>query len=324
MLVYIIRRLGQSALVIATMAVLVFSSMYAIGDPLDILVPQDATQAERDQIASHLGLDKSLPEQFAIFVANAARGDLGDSFVFGRPAVEIILERLPATLELAFSALFLCFIIGVPMGIYAGLRPNSPVSKVMMGSTVLGFSLPNFWIGLMLILLFSVELRWLPSGGRGPVENFLGIRTAFASWDGIKYLILPAFVISLYNIALTARLVRAGTQETMRNEYIRFARAKGLSGRRIIGVHLLKNIMIPVVTVLGLEFGTMIAFAVVTESVFAYPGIGKLLIDSIMRLDRPVIVAYLMMTVLLFVVINLIVDLTYAALDPRVRIGEAK
>lgn len=324
MLVYIVRRLGQSALVVATMATLVFASMYAVGDPLDILVPQDATLAEREQIATHLGLDRSLPDQFAIFIKNAVQGDLGNSFVFGRPAVDIILERLPATLELAASALFLCFIVGVPMGIYAGLYPASPLSRAMMGSTVLGFSLPNFWIGLMLILLFSVELRWLPSGGRGPTESIFGINTALSSWDGIRHLILPAVVISLYNIALTARLVRAGTQETMRNEYIRFARAKGLSRRRIIGVHLLKNIMIPVVTVLGLEFGTMIAFAVVTESVFAYPGVGKLLIDSIMRLDRPVIVAYLMMTVLLFVIINLVVDLTYAALDPRVRIGAAK
>ncbi|MGB3500627.1 MAG: ABC transporter permease [Mesorhizobium sp.] len=324
MLVYIIRRLGQSALVIATMAVLVFGSMYAVGDPLDILVPQDATPAERDMIASHLGLDKGLAEQFGIFVTNAARGDLGSSFVFGRPAVDVILERLPATLELAFSALLLCFVVGVPMGIYAGLYPKSPLSRMMMGSTVLGFSLPNFWIGLMLILLFSVELRWLPAGGRGPVSSIFGFETALTSWDGVKYLILPAVVMSLYNIALTARLVRAGTQETMRNEYIRFARAKGLSRRRVIGVHLLKNIMIPVVTVLGLELGTMIAFAVVTESVFAYPGIGKLLIDSIMRLDRPVIVAYLMMTVLLFVMINLVVDLAYAALDPRVRIGASK
>lgn len=209
------------------------------------------------------------------------------------------------------------------MGLYAGLRPKSLFSRGMMTGTVLGFSLPNFWIGLMLIFLFAVELRWLPAGGRGATSTILGIETALTSWAGIRHLILPAFVMSLYNIALVARLVRAGTIEVLRNEYIRFARAKGLSQGRILGVHLLKNIMIPVITVMGLELGTMIAFAVVTESVFSYPGIGKLLVDSITRLDRPVIVAYLMLTVFLFVIINLIVDLAYAALDPRVRIGGA-
>lgn len=323
MLVYLIRRLGQSALVVMTMAVLVFVSMYAIGDPLEILLPQDATPAERETVARQLGLDRPLAEQFLMFLGNAVRGDLGTSFVLGRPAVEVILERLPATLELAAMALVLCVVVGVPMGLYAGLRPKSPVSRGMMTGTVLGFSLPNFWIGLMLIFVFAVELKWLPAGGRGETRTILGIETALTSWAGIRHLILPAFVMSLYNIALVARLVRAGTAEILRNDYIRFARAKGLSQRRILGVHLLKNIMIPVITVLGLEMGTMIAFAVVTESVFSYPGIGKLLMDSISRLDRPVIVAYLMLTVFLFVIINLMVDLAYAALDPRVRLGRA-
>lgn len=323
MLVYLIRRLGQAALVVATMAVLVFVSMYTIGDPLEVLVPQDATDADRAKIAAQFGLDQPLHVQFFSFAANALKGDLGNSFVHGRPAVDVILERFPATLELAVTALVLCVVIGVPMGLYAGLRPKSLLARGLMTSTVLGFSLPNFWIGLMLIFVFAVQLQWLPAGARGPTEEIFGVRLAITSWDGLKHLLMPAFVISLYNIALVARLVRAGTLETLRNDYIRFARAKGLSETRIMGVHLLKNIMIPVVTVLGLEFGNMIAFAVVTESVFSYPGIGKLLIDSITRLDRPVIVAYLMLTVLLFVLINLVVDLAYAALDPRVRIGGA-
>jgi peptide/nickel transport system permease protein len=193
-----------------------------------------------------------------------------------------------------------------------------------MSGSILGFSLPNFWIGLMLILLFAVQLKWLPSGGRGPTTDLFGIPVSFLSWEGLRYLLLPAFTLALYKAALVVRLSRSGTREAVLQDYVRFARAKGLSPTRIVLVHVLKNIMIPVVTILGLELGSMIAFAVVTETVFAYPGMGKLLIDSIGRLDRPVIVAYLMMVVVIFVVINLIVDLLYAALDPRVRLQESE
>jgi peptide/nickel transport system permease protein len=324
MLVYLIRRLGQSLLVVAVMATLVFVAMFAVGDPVDILASPDADQFERDAIAKRLGLDRPLWEQFGLFVWRALHGDLGRSFVYNVPAVDVILQRLPATLELALAGLLFSVAIGVPLGVLAGLKPHSWLGRGIMSGSILGFSLPNFWIGLMLILLFAVELRILPAGGRGPVVSVLGIPTAAFSLEGLRHLILPALTLALYKSALVIRISQAGTREVMLQDYIRFARAKGLSRRRIILVHVLKNIMIPVVTVLGLELGSMIAFAVVTETVFAYPGMGKLLIDSINRLDRPIIVAYLMMTVVIFVVINLVVDLLYAAIDPRVRLAEAK
>jgi peptide/nickel transport system permease protein len=324
MLVYLIRRLGQSLLVVAVMATMVFLAVYAVGDPIDILANPDADQQERAAIAQRLGLDRPLVEQFGVFILNALRGDLGRSFVYNVPAVEVILQRLPATLELALAGLLFSLLIGVPLGVLAGLKPESWFGRTIMSGSILGFSLPNFWIGLMLILLFAVELRLLPASGRGPTVSVLGVPFAFLTWDGLKHLILPAFTLALYKSALVIRIAQAGTREVMLQDYIRFARAKGLSTSRIVGVHVLKNIMIPVVTVLGLELGSMIAFAVVTETVFAYPGMGKLLIDSINRLDRPIIVAYLMMTVLIFVVINLVVDLLYAAIDPRVRLADAK
>jgi peptide/nickel transport system permease protein len=240
------------------------------------------------------------------------------------PAVEVILQRLPATLELAMVGLLFSIAIGIPLGVLAGLKPESWVGKSIMSGSILGFSLPNFWIGLMLILLFAVELRLLPASGRGQTAEIFGVPFALFTLDGWKHLLLPAVTLALYKSALVVRIAQAGTREVMLQDYIRFARAKGLSRSRIVGVHVLKNIMIPVVTILGLELGSMIAFAVVTETVFAYPGMGKLLIDSINRLDRPIIVAYLMLTVLIFVVINLVVDLLYAAIDPRVRLSEAK
>ncbi|TVR06276.1 MAG: ABC transporter permease [Salinarimonadaceae bacterium] len=324
MLVYLIRRIGQSILVVAVMATLVFLSIYAIGNPIDILASQDADQQELDAIARRLGLDRPMYEQFGIFVWNALQGDLGRSFVYARPAVEVILERMPATLELAFVALVFSILIGVPLGVIAGLKPDSFLGRSIMSTSILGFSLPNFWIGLMFILLFAVQLRWLPASGRGPVTEVLGLPLTFVTWEGLRHLILPAVTLSLYKASLVIRIAQAGTRDVMLQDYIRFARAKGLSHQRIVFVHVLKNMMIPVVTVLGLELGSMIAFAVVTESVFAYPGMGKLLIDSINRLDRPVIVAYLMMTVVIFVIINLVVDLLYAAIDPRVRLSEPK
>ncbi len=324
MLVYLIRRLGQALLVIAVMASLVFVAIYAVGDPIDILASPQADQLERAEIARRLGLDRPLYEQFGVFVWNALHGDLGRSFVYNVPAVEVILQRLPATLELALAGLVFSILIGIPLGVWAGLKPHSLAGRTIMSGSILGFSLPNFWIGLMLILVFAVELHLLPASGRGLTTSVLGIPTALFNWDGLKHLLLPAFTLALYKSALVIRIAQAGTREVMLQDYIRFARAKGLKPSRIIGVHVLKNIMIPVVTVLGLELGSMIAFAVVTETVFAYPGMGKLLIDSIGRLDRPIVVAYLMLTVVIFVLINLIVDLLYAALDPRVRLAEAK
>jgi peptide/nickel transport system permease protein len=227
---------------------------------------------------------------------------------------------MPATLELAVTAVIASLVIGVPLGLYAGLRPNGLISRAIMAASVLGFSLPTFWVGLLLIMVFAVQLGWLPSGGRGETVDLLGARWSFLTINGLQHLIMPAFTLALFMIALVMRLTRAGVREVIPQEYIKFARAKGLKESRIIGVHVLKNILIPVVTVVGLEFGSVIAFSVVTETIFSWPGMGKLIIDSINLLDRPMIVAYLILVVFLFVVINLVVDLLYTILDPRVRV----
>ncbi|WP_193369866.1 ABC transporter permease [Pelagibius marinus] len=324
MLVYLLRRLGQSLFVVAAMAVLVFVGVYAIGNPIDIMISPDADQAEMEAAIARLGLDKPLWEQFFIFVGNALQGDLGKSFVYSTDAVSIILAKLPATMELAMLALVFAVFIGVPLGMIAGLRPHSLAGKSIMAGSILGFSLPNFWQGMMLILLFAVLLKWLPSGGRGETAELFGIPFSFLTLDGLSHMLLPAINLALFKTSLVIRLARAGTREAALQDYVKFARAKGLSSQRIVLVHIAKNIMIPVVTILGLELGSMIAFAVVTESVFAWPGMGKLLIDSINLLDRPVVVAYLMLTVFMFIIINFIVDMLYCVLDPRVRLSEAK
>lgn len=320
MSVYLLRRLLQSALVMLAMSVIVFIGVYAIGDPVEILISPDADQMERERAIRALGLDLPLWQQYLSFLGNALRGDLGRSFVFNEPALQLILQRMPATLELAFGATFLALLIGLPLGLYAGLKPNSFGSKAVMAGSILGFSLPTFWVGLMLIMIFAVQLGWLPSTGRGPTVEVLGLRWSFLTWDGLRHLAMPALNLALFKISLVIRLTRAGVRETMLMDYVKFARAKGLSPRRVTYVHVFKNILIPVVTVVGLELGSTIAFSVVTESVFAWPGMGKLIIDSINVLDRPVIVAYLMMIVLMFITINLVVDLAYSALDPRVRL----
>ena len=243
--------------------------------------------------------------------------------MFGTPAIELLLSKMPATMELAVAAMFIASVLGIPLGLVAGLKADSWIGKTIMTVSIFGFSLPTFWVGLVLIMFFSVELGWLPSSGRGPTSIIFGIPVSFLSWEGGRHLFLPALNLALFKLALIIRLTRAGTQEALMQDYVKFARAKGLSQTRIIGVHVLKNIMIPIVTVIGLEFGSVIAFSIVTESIFAWPGMGKLLIDSINNLDRPVIVAYLCLIVVFFVFINLIVDLTYALLDPRVRLGES-
>jgi len=324
MLVYVIRRLSQSLLVVAVMAALVFVGVYAIGNPIDMMVSPDATPAEMAAAMERLGLDQPLWKQFFVFVGNMLQGDMGTSFVHNEPALELILQRLPATMELAFVAMLIAAFVGVPLGIVAGLRAEGPTGKTIMAGSIFGFSLPNFWQGLMLIMLFAVVLGWLPAGGRGETATLFGVRVSFLTVDGLTHLLLPAINVALYKTALVIRLARAGTREVMMMDYVKFARAKGLRPRRVIMVHMLKNILIPVVTVLGLELGNVIAFAVVTETVFAWPGMGKLLIDSIVNLDRPVVVAYLMLTVLVFILINFLVDLAYSALDPRVRLTESQ
>lgn len=322
MSVYIVRRLIQSGLVVVAMSLIVFLGVNVIGDPVHMFVNPEADQAEIERVIRDLGLDRPVHEQYGFFVLGALEGDLGRSFVFGEPALKLILQRMPATLELAFTALLMAIVIGIPLGLYAGLKPEAWSSKTIMASSILGFSLPTFWVGIMLIMVFAVMLGWLPSTGRGDTVAVFGIEVSFLTWDGLRHLFMPAFNLALLKISLVIRLTRAGTREAVHQDYIKFARAKGLSQSRIIFVHLLRNILIPVITILGLEFGSLIAFSVVTETVFAWPGMGKLLIESIQQLDRPVIVAYLMMIVFLFVVINLIVDILYSVLDPRVRLQD--
>ena len=322
MLVFIIRRCVQSLAVLLLMSLLVFASVYAIGNPIDILISADADQIERARVIAAFGLDQPLWVQYFYFIKNALAGDMGRSFVYATPALGLILERLPATLELAVAAILIAIVIGLPLGLWAGLRPKSFAGKTIMTVSIFGFSLPTFWVGLMLIMVFAVELGWLPTGGRGQTALLFGIPFGFPTWDGLRHLLMPALNLSLFNIALIIRLTRAGTQEALLQDYIKFARAKGLRNSRIIGVHVLKNILIPIVTVVALQFGSIIAFSIVTESIFAWPGVGKLLIDSIRVLDRPVIVAFLSLIVVIFILINLCVDLLYSLLDPRVRLSE--
>ncbi|MGV8937327.1 MAG: ABC transporter permease [Allorhizobium sp.] len=323
MTVFIIRRFLQSIAVLFTTAVLVFLGVFAIGDPVEMLISPDATIAERAQVVASLGLDLPLWQQFTTFLWNALHGDLGRSFVFNQPSISLIFQRLPATLELTLTGLVIAIVIGIPLGLISGLKPNSTTDEVIMTGSILGFSLPSFWQGMMLIMIFSVWLGWLPSTGRGEIGEFLGIHSSLFTLDGLTHLILPAINLSLFKLSLVIRLTRTGVRETMPLDFIKFARAKGLSERRIVFVHVLKNILIPLITVIGLELGSMLAFAVVTETIFAWPGIGKLLIDSIMRLDRPVVVAYLLVIVSLFIFINFVVDVLYSLIDPRVRIGNA-
>jgi peptide/nickel transport system permease protein len=322
-LIFIIRRSLQSVVVLLAMSMLVFVGVYAVGNPIDILINPQADQQDRERAIAALGLDRTLPEQYLSFLSGALHGDLGRSFVHATSALGLVLERMPATLELASAAMLIAIVFGIPLGLWAGLRPNGVAGRAIMSGSILGFSLPTFWVGLMLIMVFSVMLGWLPSNGRGPTVDLLGIPVSFLSVEGWRHLLMPATNLALFNVALLIRLTRSGAHEALLQDYVKFARAKGLTNLRVIGVHVLRNILIPIVTVVGLQFGALIGFAIVTESVFAWPGMGKLLIDSINLLDRPVIVAYLLVIVTFFIVINLLVDILYSLLDPRVRLTDA-
>ena len=319
MTVFVIRRLMQSVFVVFIMTVLVFFGVMVIGNPADILISEDCIGDCYERAVRVLGLNLPVYEQYFIFLKNALQGDLGNSFQYGIPALQVILERMPATLELAIFAMLITIVVGVPLGMWAGLYPESISGRLIMGGSILGFSLPNFWISIMFIVVFAVELGWVPASGRGETVEVLGLHFSFLTLNGLSHLILPAVSLSLVFTSLVIRMTRAGTCEIMLLDYIKFARAKGLTTPRIIFVHVLKNILLPIITVLGLELGGLIAFAVVTETVYAWPGMGKLLIDSIDNLDRPIVVGYLMITVFIFIVINLVVDLLYSVIDPRVR-----
>lgn len=320
MTAFILRRSLQSIVVLFIMSLIVFVGVNLVGDPVDMLINPEADQAEIDRVIRDLGLDRPVSEQYWYFVLNAFQGDLGRSFIFGEPALKLIVQRMPATMELALVSLLMAVVFGIPLGIYAGLKPNSKFSKTIMAGSILGFSMPTFWVGIILIMFFSVHLGWLPSTGRGDVTTYFGVTSSAFTLDGLSHIFLPAFNLALFKLSSVIRLARAGTREVILQDYIKFARAKGLAESRVVRIHLLKNIMIPVITIIGLEFGSLIAFSTVTETVFAWPGMGKLIIDSIYNLDRPVVVAYLMIIVVIFVMLNLIVDILYSVLDPRVRI----
>ena len=319
MLGFLVGRLLQALVVMLVISALVFVGVYAVGNPIDVLIGPDATQEIRAQTIARYGLDQPLWQQYLVFLGRLVQGDLGQSFVFNMPVLDLVLSRLPATLELTLLAVLGATLLGVPIGMLAGYRPEHPLSRLAMGVSVLGFSVPTFWIGLVLILVFAVWLGVLPAGGRGPTLEALGVQWSVLTAEGWKHLLLPALNLALFKMAMMMRLARAGTREVMLGDAVRFARATGQSEFTILRRHVLRLISIPIVTVFGLELGATLAFAVVTETIFSWPGVGKLIIDSIQSLDRPVMVGYLMLVALLFTVINLAVDLVYALLDPRLR-----
>ncbi len=316
---FLIQRLLQALVVMAAISLIVFAGVHAIGNPIDVLISPDATQQIREQAIAAYGLDRPLPVQYLRFVGRLLGGDFGRSFVFNMPVLELVFSRLPATIELAALAVLGATLIGVPLGIYAGYRPDAPLSRAIMGVSILGFSVPTFWVGLVLIFVFGVLLGWLPAGGRGETRQLFGVEWSFLTIDGLAHLLLPAINLALFKMSMMIRLARAGTREIMLTDTIRFARATGQPESTLLRRHVLRLISLPLVTVFGLELGSTLAFAVVTETIFSWPGVGKLIIDSINALDRPVMVAYLMLVALLFILINLAVDLANAAIDPRTR-----
>ena len=320
MLGYTIKRLLQMVLVLFAVSVIVFLMMSFTGDPVFMVIPIDSTEAEIEQARRLLGLDQSLLHQYWIFVSNLLQGDFGRSYVFRQPALDLILERLPATMEMVLVAMAIAVLIAIPLGVYAGANPNRASSRGIMAASLFGISLPGFWVGMMLIFFFSVRYQFLPSSGRGETVEILGLRLSVLTADGWSHIILPSITLALATLAIILRITRAGMMEVMRQDYIKFARAKGASRRHILFAHGLKNALIPVVTIFGLQLGDLIAFATITETIFAWPGTGKLLIDSIYRGDRPVIVVYLMLTAFIFVVINFIVDIAYTLIDPRITV----
>ncbi len=318
---YVIQRVFHALLVMIVMSMIVFVGVYAVGNPVDIVIPPEASQAIREEAIRRLGLDLPLWDQYGIFIGNLLHGDFGRSFVFNMPVLELIGGRLPATLELVLISILCATVVGVSLGVWAGVKPNGWAAKVIMGLSILGFSVPSFWVGLILILTFAVSLGWLPAGGRGDTVTVLGIPWSFLTLDGLTHIVLPALNLALFKMAMMIRLARSGTREAMLSDTVKFARAAGISETRILFGHVLKLISIPLITVFGLELGSTVAFAVVTETIFSWPGVGKLIIDSISVLDRPVMVAYLILTAFLFVMINLTVDLVFAAIDPRIHSG---
>jgi peptide/nickel transport system permease protein len=315
---YLIKRLIQMTLVLWIVSVIVFLMMSFTGDPVFMVVPIDATDAEIAQARRILGLDQSLLVQYWRFITSLVQGDFGNSYVFRQPAMTLILERLPATVEMVLVAMGLALAVAIPLGVYAGANPDSRISRTIMAGSLLGISLPGFWVGMVLIFLFAVHWGIFPSSGRGDTAEIFGLRISLLTADGWHHIILPAVTLSLATMAILLRMTRAGMMEVGRQDFMKFARAKGATRRDVLYKHGLKNALIPVITIFGLQLGDLIAFATITETIFSWPGMGKLLIDSIYRADRPVIVVYLMLVALIFVVINFLVDVVYTLIDPRI------
>jgi peptide/nickel transport system permease protein len=320
MLPFILRRLAQAVIVMLTVAFIAFMLFQYVGDPVTNLLGQDATPEQRRQLRADLGLDKPFPVQFAAFIGNAVKGEFGLSLRQGRKVSALIAERFPATMELAFGAAILALTLGIPMGVYAALKRGNFWSQLLMMFSLLGVSLPTFLIGILLILLFAVTLKVLPSFGRGETEAIGFWTTGLLTADGWKHLVLPSVTLCIFQLTLIMRLVRAEMLEVLRTDYIKFGRARGLTDRAVYFGHALKNTLIPVMTIMGLQLGGLIAFAIITETVFQWPGMGLLFIQAVQFADIPVMAAYLCLIALIFVVINLIVDLLYFAVDPRLRI----
>jgi peptide/nickel transport system permease protein len=323
MLAFIVRRLAQAVIVMLTVAFLAFMLFQYVGDPVAQMLGQDATQQQREALQRDLGLDQPFPVQFARFVGNAVQGDFGLSLRQGRQVSTLIAERFPATLELSLAAAVIALVVGVPLGVYAALRRGRFGAQTVMTLSLLGVSLPTFLIGILLILVFSVQLQWLPSFGRGETVALFGSSswtTGLLTLDGWSHLVLPAITLSVFQLALILRLVRAEMLEVLRTDYIKFARARGLSDRAIHFRHALKNTLVPVITITGLQLGSLIAFAIITETVFQWPGMGFLFIQAVQFADIPVMAAYLCLIALVFVVVNLVVDLLYFVVDPRLRV----
>ena len=323
MLAYIIRRVGQSVLVLLLVGLVAFSMFRFVGDPVDNMLGQERTQADIDRLRSDLGLDQPFPVQYWKFLQGAIEGNFGVSYRQGRPVSDILVERAPATLELAAVSGVLAITIGIGLGVFTAIRRDGFAAHAIMSLSLIGVSLPTFLIGILLIYLFSVTLGWLPSFGRGDTVNIGGWSTGFLTASGLKALILPSITLGLYQMTLIMRLVRAEMLEVLRQDYIRFARARGLKERSVNFRHALKNTLVPVITVTGLQLGSIIAFAIITETVFQWPGVGLLFINAIQFVDIPVMAAYLMLISVMFVAINLIVDLLYFAIDPRLRMDRA-
>ncbi|WP_430418085.1 ABC transporter permease [Methylibium petroleiphilum] len=319
MLAFLVRRLLQAVIVMLAVAFISFMLFQHVGDPVTHLLGQDATPEQRTQLRADLGLDRAVPLQFARFVGNAVQGDFGLSLRQGRKVSTLIAERLPATLELAITAAVLALGVGVPMGVIAALRRGSVLSQLLMTVSLLGVSLPTFLIGILLILVFSLGLHWLPSFGRGEVLSIGGWTSGWFTVSGWQHLVLPSITLAVFQLALIMRLVRAEMLEVLRSDYIRFARARGLSDRAVHFGHALKNTLVPVITITGLQLGSLIAFAIITETVFQWPGMGLLFIQAVSFADVPVMAAYLCLVALIFVAINLAVDLLYFVVDPRLR-----